>query len=74
MIFTGAIITSYEAEINRLNQSIQNREQLFDQNQLNDQDIKELADDIGQRWLINKFLQQLRQEQERRRQAAQPTQ
>ncbi|CAF1506998.1 unnamed protein product, partial [Rotaria sordida] len=72
--FTGAIITSYEAEINRLNQSIQNREQLFDQNQLNDQDIKELADDIGQRWLINKFLQQLRQEQERRRQAAQPTQ
>ncbi|CAF1353087.1 unnamed protein product, partial [Rotaria sordida] len=56
-------ITSYEAEINRLNHSIQNREQLFDQNQLNDQDIKELADDIGQRWLINKFLQQLRQDE-----------
>ncbi|CAF1413791.1 unnamed protein product [Rotaria sordida] len=68
------LITGYEAEINRLNQSIQSREQLFDQNQLNDQDIKKLADDIGQRWLINKFLQHLRQEQERRRQAAQPTQ
>ncbi|CAF1348321.1 unnamed protein product [Rotaria sordida] len=68
------LITSYEAEINRLNQSIQNREQLFDQNQLNDQEMKELADDIFQRWLINKFLQYLRQEQERRRQAAQPTQ
>ncbi|CAF4189392.1 unnamed protein product [Rotaria sordida] len=67
-------ITSYEAEINRLNQSIQNREQLFDQNQLNVQEMKELADDIFQRWLINKFLQQLRQEQEQRRQAAQPTQ
>ncbi|CAF1269553.1 unnamed protein product [Rotaria sordida] len=64
----------YEAEINRLNQSIQNREQLFDQNQLNVQEMKELADDIFQRWLINKFLQQLRQEQEQRRQAAQPTQ
>ncbi|CAF1041553.1 unnamed protein product [Rotaria sordida] len=68
------LITSYEAEINRLNQSIQNREQLFDQNQLNDQEMKELADDIFQRWLINEFLQHLRQEQERRRQAAQPTQ
>ncbi|CAF4649434.1 unnamed protein product, partial [Rotaria sp. Silwood2] len=28
-------ITSYEEQINRLNQSIQEREQLFDQNQLN---------------------------------------
>ncbi|CAF4718182.1 unnamed protein product, partial [Rotaria sp. Silwood2] len=68
-------ITSYEEQINRLNQSIQSREQLFDQNQLNDQQTKDLADDIGQRWLINKILQQLRQEEERRRQAAaQPTQ
>ncbi|CAF1074858.1 unnamed protein product [Rotaria sordida] len=68
------LITNYEAQINRLNQSIQRREQLFDQNQLNVQEMKELADDIFQRWLINKFLQQLRQEQEQRRQAAQPTQ
>ncbi|CAF5010088.1 unnamed protein product [Rotaria socialis] len=44
-----------------MNQSIQGREQLFDENRLNDQQIKELVDDVGQRWLINKILQQLRQ-------------
>ncbi|CAF3058686.1 unnamed protein product [Rotaria socialis] len=64
-------ITSYEAQIDRLNQSIQGREQLFDENRLNDQQIKELVDDVGQRWLINKILQQLRQEQVQRHQAAQ---
>ncbi|CAF3403079.1 unnamed protein product [Rotaria socialis] len=65
------LITSYEAQIDRLNQSIQGREQLFDENRLNDQQIKELVDDVGQRWLINKILQQLRQEQVQRHQAAQ---
>ncbi|CAF1542107.1 unnamed protein product [Rotaria magnacalcarata] len=67
-------ITSYEAQIDRLNQSIQGREQLFDENRLNDQQIKELVDDVGQRWLINKILQQLRQEQVQRHQAAQAAQ
>ncbi|CAM4910888.1 unnamed protein product [Rotaria socialis] len=65
------LITSYEAQIDHLNQSIQGREQLFDENRLNDQQIKELVDDVGQRWLINKILQQLRQEQVQRHQAAQ---
>ncbi|CAF3454682.1 unnamed protein product [Rotaria socialis] len=65
------LITSYEAQIDRLNQSIQGREQLFDENRLNDQQIKELVDDVGQRWLINKILQQLRQEQVQRHQPAQ---
>ncbi|CAF4907843.1 unnamed protein product, partial [Rotaria magnacalcarata] len=35
---------------------------------------KELVDDVGQRWLINKILQQLRQEQVQRHQAAQAAQ
>jgi len=45
----------------RANQSIQDREKRFDQMQLNDEEIKELANDVAERWLLNKFLQQLQQ-------------
>ncbi|CAF2211544.1 unnamed protein product [Rotaria magnacalcarata] len=59
-------IIAYENDIERLNVSIEERTRLLEENNLNDQQVKQLADDVGTRFLSNIFLRQLKNEQARR--------
>lgn len=51
---------AYEADIQRLNISIQGREKLLEEEKLNDEQIKQLAADVGSRYLSNVFLKKLK--------------
>ncbi len=51
---------AYEADIERLNVTIQDRVQLLNENNLNDEEAKQLALDAGIRFLLNLFLKKLR--------------
>ncbi|CAF1198000.1 unnamed protein product [Rotaria magnacalcarata] len=60
------LIIAYENDIERLNVSIEERTRLLEENNLNAQQVKQLADDVGTRFLSNIFLRQLKNEQARR--------
>ncbi len=49
-------ITAYEQEINRLDECIQHGQKLLKKKKLNDQQLKDLIDDVSHRWLTNEFL------------------
>jgi hypothetical protein len=51
---------AYEADIARLNGTIQDRVQLFNQNNLNDEEAKKLALDVGTRFFSTLFLEKLK--------------
>ncbi|CAF2030743.1 unnamed protein product [Rotaria magnacalcarata] len=56
------MITAHESEINRLNVLIQNGQQLFANDQLNDEQYKQLAIDVGRRFMLQLEVQKLKQE------------
>jgi hypothetical protein len=51
---------AYEADIQRLNISIQEQEQLFKEKKLNDEQVKRLSNDVGSRYLSSLFLKELK--------------
>jgi hypothetical protein len=51
---------AYEEDIQRLNISIQQREQLLKQDILSDEGIKQLGNDVQARYFSNIFLQNLK--------------
>jgi hypothetical protein len=51
---------AYEADIEQLNKSIQEGEQLFKEKKLNDEQVKQLANDVGRRFISNLFLKDLK--------------
>ncbi|CAF3986976.1 unnamed protein product, partial [Rotaria magnacalcarata] len=61
-----SIITAHESEINRLNVLIQNGQQLFENDQLNDEQYKQLAIDVGRRFMLQLEVQKLKQERDGR--------
>ncbi|CAF1574715.1 unnamed protein product [Rotaria magnacalcarata] len=60
------MITAHESEINRLNVLIQNGQQLFENDQLNDEQYKQLAIDVGRRFMLQLEVQKLKQERDGR--------
>jgi hypothetical protein len=51
---------AYEVDIEQLNKSIQEGEQLFKEKKLNDGQVKQLANDVGRRFISNLFLKDLK--------------
>jgi hypothetical protein len=61
VLATVIIVLGYEADIERLNVTIRDREQLLNENNLNDEEVKQLVLDAGTRYLSNLFLKKLRE-------------
>lgn len=51
---------AHESEINRLNESIQIRQQLYDNDNLSDQECEQLAIDVGRRFFLQMDLDKLK--------------
>ncbi|CAM2729963.1 unnamed protein product [Rotaria socialis] len=61
-----SIIVANESEINRLNVLIQNRQQLYENDQLNDEEYKQLMIDLGRRVMLQWDVEKLKLERDGR--------
>ncbi|CAF3356328.1 unnamed protein product [Rotaria socialis] len=60
------MIVANESEINRLNVLIQNRQQLYENDQLNDEEYKQLMIDLGRRVMLQWDVEKLKLERDGR--------
>ncbi|CAF1397737.1 unnamed protein product [Rotaria magnacalcarata] len=58
------MITAHESEINRLNESIQMRQQLYENDQLNDQEYEQFVIDAGRRFALQLDIEKLKRERD----------
>ncbi|CAF2070523.1 unnamed protein product [Rotaria magnacalcarata] len=60
------MIMAHESEINRLNESIQMRQQLYENDQLNDQEYEQFVIDAGRRFALQLDIEKLKRERDGR--------